>query len=125
MGRLTAYRGPAQAPVVRACARVADLGEYLGELRRRSLMQKNPKDRLNGQAAIKHPWIQTLSTLHQGNPADELARHGEIVESLQSFSQAHELKRAALEVIAFQTPPAKFEELRKVHDLTSSSKFII
>ena len=31
----------------------------------RSLMQKNPKDRLNGQAAIKHPWIQTLSTLHQ------------------------------------------------------------
>ena len=125
MGRVTAYRGPAQAPGVRACDRVADLGEYLGaylgELRRRSLMQKNPKDRLNGQAAIKHPWIQTLSTLHQGNPADELARHGEIVESLQSFSQAHELKRAALEVIAFQTPPAKFEELRKVHYLTSSS----
>ena len=25
----------------------------------------------------------------QGNPADELARHGEIVESLQSFSQVY------------------------------------
>ena len=134
MGRVTAHWGPAQAPAVRARARVADLGAYLGELRRRSLMQKNPKDRLNGQAAIKHPWIQTLSKLHQvargttttgtqqqqeyfvppstqdniindinnnnnkmqGNPADELARHGEIVESLQSFSQARSINSRAV-----------------------------
>ena len=32
----------------------------------------------------------------QGNPADELARHGEIVESLQSFSQARSINSRAV-----------------------------
>ena len=33
--------------------------------------------------------IIMIMIIMQGNPADELARHGEIVESLQSFSQVY------------------------------------
>ena len=97
MGRVTAYRGPAQAPGVRACARVADLGaylgEYLGELRRRSLMQKNPKDRLNGQAAIKHPWIQTLSTLHQVTRGTTTTGTQQQHPWIQTLSTLHQVTR--------------------------------
>jgi len=36
------------------------------------------------------------------------------VDSLQAFSEADDLKKLALEVIAFSTPPAKLEELRNI-----------
>lgn len=35
-------------------------------------------------------------------------------QALQAFSQADELQKVALEVIAFATPAAQLEELRKV-----------
>jgi len=79
------------------------------------LMQKRPRDRLSATAARNHPWIQNASRLHKGDDvAVEMARHQEIVDSLQSFSEANDLKKLALEVIAFSTPPAKLEELRNV-----------
>ena len=93
MGRVTAHWGPAQAPAVRARARVADLGAYLGELRRRSLMQKNPKDRLNGQAAIKHPWIQTLSTLHQVTRGTTTTGTQQQHPWIQTLSTLHQVTR--------------------------------
>jgi len=79
------------------------------------LMQKSPKDRMSASAATKHPWIVHASTLHQGmDAAHEMARHNDIVESLEAFTHADDLKKLALESIAFSTPPAKLEELRKV-----------
>jgi len=79
------------------------------------LMQKVPKDRMNASDAVHHPWIKQQSSLHQGeDAAHELERHGEIVDSLAAFSAADDLKRVALEVVAFSTPPAKLEELRTV-----------
>lgn len=79
----------------------------------RKLMQKNPRDRMPASEAIHHPWIQHASNLHSGiDAAHELARHNEIIESLEAFCQADDLKKLALESIAFSTPPAKLEELR-------------
>ena len=78
-----------------------------------ALMQKRPKDRLAASNAKDHAWIRHASTLHQGeDAAHDLARHNEIVESLQSFCEADDLKKLALEVIAFATPPSKLHELR-------------
>ena len=77
------------------------------------LMQKNPKDRMPASEAVHHPWIKQQSTLHSGeDAAHEMQRHQDIVDSLQAFSEADDLKRVALEVIAFSTPPGKLEELR-------------
>lgn len=81
----------------------------------RKLMQKNPRDRMPASEAIMHPWIQHESNLHTGmDAAHEMARHNEIVESLEAFCQADDLKKLALESIAFSTPPAKLEELRNM-----------
>jgi calcium-dependent protein kinase len=78
-------------------------------------MQKNPKDRMPASAAIKHPWIVHASKLHDGpDAAHEMAAHNDIIESLEAFSHADDLKKLALESIAFSTPPAKLDELRKV-----------
>jgi serine/threonine protein kinase len=78
-----------------------------------ALMQKRPKDRLSATAAKDHPWIKHASTLHSGeDAAHEMARHNEIVDALQNFCEADDLKKLALEVIAFSTPPAKLTELR-------------
>lgn len=78
-----------------------------------SLMQKKPRDRLSATAAKDHPWIKHASRLHSGtDAAEELQRHQEIVESLEQFCEADDLKKLALEVIAFSTPPAKLHELR-------------
>jgi len=78
-----------------------------------SLMQKQPKDRLSATAAKDHPWIKHASKLHQGETAAaEMQHHQDVVDSLQAFAEADELKKLALEVIAFETPPSKLEELR-------------
>ncbi|KAL1515336.1 hypothetical protein AB1Y20_001967 [Prymnesium parvum] len=81
----------------------------------RKLMQKNPRDRMPASEAIAHPWIKHESNLHTGiDAAHELARHNEIIESLEAFCQADDLKKLALESIAFSTPPSKLEELRNM-----------
>mmetsp|Transcript_32566 Transcript_32566/g.85579 ORF Transcript_32566/g.85579 Transcript_32566/m.85579 type:complete len:571 (-) Transcript_32566:452-2164(-) len=80
-----------------------------------ALMKKNPKDRLSASEAVKHPWIQQQSKVHQGDDASiALDKHQEVVESLVNFAEADDLKKLALEVIAFSTPPSKLEELRKL-----------
>jgi len=77
------------------------------------LMQKKARDRLPATNAKDHPWIKHASKLHTGpDAAHELERHNEIVDSLQAFCEADDLKKLALEVIAFSTPPAKLHELR-------------
>ena len=78
-----------------------------------ALMQKKPRDRLAATTAKDHKWIKNASKLHKGiDAAHELARHNEIVESLEAYCEADDLKKLALEVIAFSTPPAKLQELR-------------
>ena len=80
-----------------------------------ALMQKRPRDRLSATSAVDHPWIKHASKLHAGDDAaHELAksRHNDIIESLEAFCEADDLKKLALEVIAFSTPPAKLAELR-------------
>lgn len=80
-----------------------------------ALMKKKPSERLSASEAVKHPWITKRSQMHSGvDAASMLQRHEDIVESLQAFSEADDLKKLALEVIAFSTPPSKLEELRSV-----------
>lgn len=78
-----------------------------------ALMHKAPRDRLSASAAKDHPWIKHASRLHKGeSAASELQRHQDVIDSLEAFAEADDLKKLALEVIAFSTPPAKLEELR-------------
>jgi len=77
------------------------------------LMQKRPRDRLSATAATEHPWIKNASRLRGGvDAAHELANHEEVVRSLEAFCEADDLKKIALEVIAFSMPPAKLKSLR-------------
>jgi len=80
-----------------------------------ALMQKKPRDRLPATSAKDHPWIKHASNLHRGeDAAHDIARHNEIVESLEAFCEADDLKKLALEVIAYEMPPSKLDELRKL-----------
>mmetsp|Transcript_73149 Transcript_73149/g.122136 ORF Transcript_73149/g.122136 Transcript_73149/m.122136 type:complete len:554 (-) Transcript_73149:316-1977(-) len=77
------------------------------------LMNKEPHKRLSASKALEHPWIKSASTLQTGvDPAEQMSRHLEVVDSLQEFARAEDVKKVALEVIAFSTPPNKVEELR-------------
>ena len=96
----------------------------------RKLMKKAPQERLSASEAIHHAWVKASSEVHlciwhahtymspqvhSGlEAADELllAKHEEVVASLERFSEEKDIKRLALEVIAFSTPPKKLEELR-------------
>jgi len=84
----------------------------------RILMQKDPAKRLSASEAVKHPWITHRSRAHSGtnglSAAQELERHHEVVESLERFVDADDLRRLGLEVIAFNMPPCKLEELREL-----------
>jgi len=78
-----------------------------------ALMQKDPHKRLSASQALNHPWIKHESNLHAGaDAAQELEAHRQIVDSLQAFSRMDEMRKIALEVIAFSTPPHKCDELR-------------
>jgi len=80
-----------------------------------ALMQKQPSKRLAASQAQTHAWIKNASTLHVGtNAADELSQHEEVVASLQSFAVADDIKKVALEVMAFTTPANRVEELREI-----------
>lgn len=77
------------------------------------LMQKDPKKRLGASQALNHPWIKSLSTLREGtDAAEELESHRDIVKNLEEFAKADNMKKIAMEVIAFSTPPDKLDELR-------------
>ena len=43
-----------------------------------------------------------------------MQKHQDVCDSLQAFSTADEMKKVALEVLAFTTPPAKLDELREM-----------
>ena len=80
----------------------------------RCLLQKDPARRISARDAMLHPWITSRSNLHAVDGAHDLQEHEEIVQALQAFSHADELKKVALEVIAFATPAQALEELRGV-----------
>jgi len=80
----------------------------------RCLLQKDPAHRLSARDAMSHGWITSRSELHAVDGAHDLQEHAEIVQALQAFSHADELKKVALEVIAFATPAQALEELRGV-----------
>ena len=81
----------------------------------KALMQKAPRDRMNAKDAMNHPWIKERSTVHQGETAaTAMQKHQDVCDSLQAFSTADEMKKVALEVLAFTTPPAKLDELREM-----------
>jgi len=79
----------------------------------RLLMTKDSAERPTAGAALKHAWIRSKSRMHIGtDAAQEIANHNEIVSALEAYSHADNLAKLALQVIAFSTPPDKFEELR-------------
>merc|ERR1719487_1263294 len=78
------------------------------------LMQKDPSKRLAASDALKHDWIKKAAQGPTADPRRRPSVERRIVENLESYSRATELKRLALEAIAFSTPPSKLEELRRL-----------
>lgn len=81
-----------------------------------SLMQKRPKDRLSASEAIKHRWITRRSRAHSDSQdaARALCSNVGVVDALTAYPDANAMKRLALEVIAFATPPHRLEDLRAI-----------
>jgi len=81
-----------------------------------ALMQKRAKDRLSASEAIKHPWITSRSRAHSDaqTAARVLRSNSDVVDALTAYSDAGAMKRLALEVIAFVTPPSRLEGLRHI-----------
>jgi len=79
-----------------------------------ALMQKQPCDRLSASEALVHPWIKQRSRAHSeaADAAQALLGQSSVVASIQAWAEAEQLKRLALEVIAFSTPPPRLEDLR-------------
>jgi len=79
-----------------------------------ALMQKQPCDRLSASEALVHPWIKRCSRAHSetADAAQALLSRSSVVASIQAWAEAEQLKRLALEVIAFSTPPSRLEDLR-------------
>jgi len=80
------------------------------------LLRREPQQRMNGLEASRHPWIRAMSTQarHRREAAPARGQDDDIVTSLRRFAESSKLKRAALDAIAFATPPAKLEELRRI-----------
>lgn len=81
-----------------------------------ALMAKQPRHRLSASEAIKHPFIMERSRPHSASPnaVNTLLDNTLVVEALEEYgSNAAGLKRLALEVIAFLTPPKDLVELRR------------
>jgi calcium-dependent protein kinase len=78
------------------------------------LMQKDPKKRLSASQALAHPWIKNMAGVRGGGntPREEIQQHSDIVANLEEFAKADNMRKVAMEVIAFSTPPAKLDELR-------------
>ena len=62
----------------------------------RGLLTVDPEKRLTAEAALDHPWVKAEEL---NSPSFELDE--EVFQNLKNFSSFPELKRLALEVIAF------------------------
>ena len=62
--------------------------------------------RISCSMALEHSWIKSNQSL-----ASEPLDMG-VIDSLQSFACADDVKKVALEVVAFTTPPEELEKLR-------------
>jgi len=79
------------------------------------MLRKKAHSRPSASEALALPWITKRSTVHAGpDAAHEMARHSKVVASLEAFAEAQDLKKLALEVIAFNSPPSQLEELRQL-----------
>lgn len=103
----------------------------------RSLLAKEPAERLNASSALQHPWLARRATVKEA--ADETLRalaeqsrggggggRGEdggdggqgtrtsIVASLEAFAVADDLRKLALATLSHTLPPSKVEGLRKL-----------
>lgn len=84
--------------------------DFIGQL-----LKKDPRQRMSARQALDHPWIQEarrVSTPHE--PGKALSANANVLRSVQAFAQMESLKKVALEVVAFTTPTAKLERMRKL-----------
>jgi len=79
------------------------------------LLQKDPEARASPRDALNHPWLAERTERSANRRTNStLGERLDIIRSLESYTHEVQLKRLALEAIAFVTQPARMEELRKV-----------
>jgi calcium-dependent protein kinase len=74
-----------------------------------SLLKNDPTERLTSQRALDHPWIAERSkmSLDQGGIRED------IVDSLQTFGQSSEFRKACMSMMAWSLTQAEREQIRK------------
>mmetsp|Transcript_5376 Transcript_5376/g.18040 ORF Transcript_5376/g.18040 Transcript_5376/m.18040 type:complete len:553 (+) Transcript_5376:68-1726(+) len=85
-----------------------------------ALLQKDPKQRISASEALKHPWFTCAPKEVDAGEAEE--RNAAVLASLESFARADDIKKVALEVIAFATPSNVLAELRKTFQNIDTDK---
>ena len=80
----------------------------------KKLLSKSPSKRASASQALKLPWIKKHSFLLSEAPSVSMSKHIDVVSALMDFSAASDMRKLALEVLAFAIPPSKVEELKKL-----------
>lgn len=80
-----------------------------------SLLKKDPTKRLTARDALQHPWIKSILDLtHKIHSEESKSSHminDSILERLKNFTKYKELKRLAMEVIAYSLDHNEIKEL--------------
>ena len=79
----------------------------------RSLLRKDPAQRLSAQEALQHPWLLNHKA-EEADAATAMQHSAAILRSLQAFSTSTRLHKIALELLAFAAPSGEVEQLRKI-----------
>jgi len=84
----------------------------------RRLLVKDPTHRMSAEQGMAHEWIvhHRAAATDKGlaNPAAAIAHNVHVLRSMQAFSSSTMMNKVALELLAFATPSAQLDEMRKV-----------
>ncbi|KOO32313.1 calcium-dependent protein [Chrysochromulina tobinii] len=84
----------------------------------RRLLVKEPELRMTAQEAMRHEWILKSKADSVGkelrNPMAAIAHNSHVLRSMQAFSGASMMHKVALELLAFATPSAEVDDMRRV-----------
>ncbi len=80
----------------------------------RSLIEMNPKKRMNADQALASPWMNKEFDIDKRRPDDELMN--KVGSTLKNYGQYSQLQKMALMVIAHQSTTDEIADLRTVFD---------
>lgn len=84
------------------------------------LLVLDPKQRMDSDAALKHPWFKEKAKLSARRPSEALMR--KVEDNLLAYKDTSALQKVALNVIAHKSSTAEIVQLRKAFKAFDSEK---